>query len=131
MKLRKIALNLSRKTGYPFRIYVAKNTRHMYELIAKDGHWTVDELEECYKKYINDNQDEYSRGPAGRYVSKSYESETLGGVQMPSCILINKCIEKQTKEFIQFLILHEIGHHFNGPTEKEANDYAMEWMEKI
>jgi len=147
VKLTKLIKKITHATGYNNKIVVAKDTVDIFRTYTKiDGGSTFELMRETLgyvtKKEFNNTIRMTEKGVEILGLSKLRLKEidkrhnygaTLGGVHSCSrkLIIINKRIEKCSKEHIKYVILHEIGHHFRGRSEAEADKFAEEWINKV
>jgi hypothetical protein len=147
VKLTKLIKKITHATGYKDKILVAKDTVDIFKIYAKIDNCSAFCLMREVLGFVT--KEEFNRTPKmdtnlidqyglSRLRLKGIDrrhnySGTVGGVHSRSrkLIIINKRIEKCSKEHIKYVILHEIGHHFRGTSEAEADKFAEEWINKV
>ena len=136
MKLRKISNSILRKLNINnIKITVVRNHWDIFKFVNKNycPHWSLEQVYNYYCVVVGDNKD------TRHYILNKYKYRYINTNQIvygicsfkTDEIILNKILEKQSKQYIKFVILHEIGPHLTGYSETEADNFAEEWMKKI
>ena len=135
MKLRNIFNKINSKVKSPVKLIIAKNSWEVCKLVHRDyNFWSVQEIYNYYKNFEGDNKDTAWNIREKVNYKLSNDGEVVHAVAFipkPLIVLNAKSMNKQSKQYIKFVILHEIGHYFRGHSETEADNFAEEWMKKI
>lgn len=148
LKIRKIANRCIQATGYKGDLYICKNVIAMYrkfhelhknyEPMSFRRFLHINNIPERNIYYDGTSINKYYVQSMGlslyrlNFKSNNFDTFINGGYHRVSkTIILNKCLEKTNKEYIKFIVLHEIGHHFRGASEIEADCFAEEWINKV
>ncbi len=138
----KIAEKILAKTDCPANIIVSKNTWNLCKSIEKKYKekfskcdWTANGLYSHYYNIVR-NKPDYLDNRADFYFTYREPRQNRMNIHGAcgkdiNTIFFSKELKFQSKKYIKYVILHEIGHWFNGESEADADKFAMKWLYKV